>query len=249
MSVFRTSLVLAGRSAVAAALAFAAAAAEPPADLVLTGAKLYTVDASHSVAAALAVQNERVVFVGSDADVKRWIGPHTKLESLGGRLVLPGLVDAHMHPLDIVDLDVCDLDSRPLSLRDLSAFVAKCLDRYKTPPGQRLVVHQWSYTAGNQPDARHPTLRAALDAVSTQVQIQLLGNDGHHGAFNSLGLAQARSARGQVVGLSKATLASMAPESQTAPSTRTLATSSTSTACCIRTWRKWRRSPNVFRSG
>ena len=89
----------------------------------------------------------------------------------------------------------------------MSGFVSQCLARYKTPPGERLIVHQWSYTAGNQPDPEHPTLRAALDAVSTKVQIQLLGNDAHHAAFNSLGLAQAKNSRGQVVGLSKATLA------------------------------------------
>ena len=178
-----------------------------PADLVVTDGRIYTVDASHSIASALAVKGGKVVFVGSAADAKRWIGPTTQVEPLGGRLVLPGLVDAHIHPLDIVDLDVCDLDSRPMTLKELSAFVGKCLARYRTPPGERLIVHQWSYTAGNQPDPERPTLRAALDAVSTKIQIQLLGNDGHHGAFNSLGLAQARNSRGEVIGLSKATLA------------------------------------------
>ena len=178
-----------------------------PADLVLTGGKIYTVDSAHSITSALAVKDGKVVFVGSAADARKWIGPNTRTEPLGGRLVLPGLIDSHIHPLDIVDLDVCNLDSKPLTLKELSAFVAQCLAHYKTPPGQRMMVHQWSYTAGNQPDARLPTLRAALDAASTQVEIQLLGNDGHHGAFNSLALAHAKNAKGQAIGLSKATLA------------------------------------------
>ncbi|HUI58682.1 MAG TPA: amidohydrolase family protein [Steroidobacteraceae bacterium] len=215
MSGSPSSLRVAGRLAAAAAVSFLIAqpcsaqstASATPADLVLTGGRIYTVDPRHSVAGALAVQKGRIVFVGSDADAKRWIGPATKVEPLGGRLVLPGLVDAHIHPLDIVDLDVCDLDSRPLSLKELSAFVAKCLAKYRTPPGQALIVHTWNYTAGNQPDPQHPSLRAALDAASTKVQIQLLGNDGHHSAFNSLGLSRARNAKGQIVGLSKATLA------------------------------------------
>jgi predicted amidohydrolase YtcJ len=67
-------------------------------------------------------------------------------------------------------------------------------------------VHQWNYTNGNQPDADHPTLLATLDKVSRTTPIQLLGNDGHHGAFNSAALALARNAQGRVVGLSKATL-------------------------------------------
>jgi predicted amidohydrolase YtcJ len=173
----------------------------------MSGGKIYTVDPTRSVAAALAVKDGRIVFVGSAADARKWIGPGTKTEQLRGRLVLPGLIDSHLHPLDIVDLDVCNLDSKPMSLKELSAFVAGCLAHYKTQPGQRLVVHQWSYTAGNQPDPQHPTLRAALDAASTTVEIQLLGNDGHHGAFNSLALAHARNSKGETIGLSKATLA------------------------------------------
>jgi predicted amidohydrolase YtcJ len=191
------------------ALAAAAALTQSPtpADLVLTDGRIYTVDAAHSSASAMAVQGGKIVFVGSTADAGKWIGPATRVEPLAGRLVLPGLVDSHMHPLDIVDLDVCDLESRPVTLAELTTFVSKCIQRYRIQPGQRLVVHQWSYTAGNQPDPRHPTLRAALDAASTKVQIQLLGNDAHHGAFNSLALSQAKDSKGHVVGLSKATLA------------------------------------------
>ena len=177
------------------------------ADLVLSGGKIYTVDSAHSIASALAIKDGKIVFVGSVADAQKWVGPGTKTEQLGGRLVLPGLIDSHLHPLDIVDLDVCNLDSKPLTLKELSGFVAQCLAHYKTPPGQRLIVHQWSYTAGNQPDPKFPTLRAALDAASTQVEIQLLGNDGHHGAFNSLALAHAKNTKGRTLGLSKATLA------------------------------------------
>ena len=210
MRCWSSSLGRAGPTALLAgvslAIAETPATAPTAADLVLEGGKIYTVDSARSVAEAVAVREDRIVFVGTTADAKRWIGPGTLVEELGGRMVVPGLVDAHIHPLDIVDLDVCDLDSRPLTLAELSAFVAKCVARYAPAPGERLVVHQWNYTNGNQPDARHPTLRAALDAASTQVQIQLFGNDGHHGAFNSLALAQAKNAQGKIIGLSKQTL-------------------------------------------
>ena len=194
-------------SGVLAASASSATRAEPAAELLISDARIYTEDAQRSVAQALAVREGKIVFVGSAADAQRLIGPKTRIEKLGGRLVLPGLVDSHIHPLDILDLDVCNLESKPMALKELTAFVAGCLARYKTPPGQRLIVHQWSYTDGNEPDADHPTLRAALDAASTSVQIQLLGNDAHHGAFNTLALAQAKNPAGKVVGLSKQTLA------------------------------------------
>jgi predicted amidohydrolase YtcJ len=203
----RTCIIALALSGALASAAGSAASAETAADLVVSDAKIYTQDAHHSIAQALAIRGGKIIFVGSAADAQRLVGPKTRLEKLGGRLVLPGLVDSHIHPLAILDLDVCNLQSKPMPLKELSAFVAACLAHYQTAPGQRLIVHQWSYTDGNQPDAAHPTLRAALDAASTQVQIQLLGNDGHHGAFNSLALAQAKNSAGKVVGLSKQTLA------------------------------------------
>jgi len=79
--------------------------------------------------------------------------------------------------------------------------------RVKVPDGGWLSVHQWNFSNGNQPDAEFPTLRVALDNASTTIAIQLLGNDAHHGAFNSAALARAKNNKGTVVGLSKATLA------------------------------------------
>jgi predicted amidohydrolase YtcJ len=182
-------------------------AAAEPADLVLRDARIYTVDKAKSVAEALAVKDGRLVFVGSAADVQAFIGPNTHVESAGGKLVLPGLVDAHIHPLDIADLDVCTLDDHVVTLAELTRFVSQCLVRYKTAPGAMLNVYQWNYAVGNQPDPQHRNLRAALDAASTTQRIQLLGDDGHHSGFNSLALAQAKDRSGKVVGMSKATLA------------------------------------------
>ena len=129
------------------------------------------------------------------------------MEDAGGRRVLPGLVDAHIHPTGIADLDVCSLESQPISLEALAPFIQACIQRYKIPPGDWVAVQQWNFSAGNTPSALAPTLRAALDRASTRNPIALLGNDGHHGAFNSLALARARNAAGAQVGYSRASLA------------------------------------------
>lgn len=182
-------------------------AAQNSADVVITNAKIYTVDKAHSTAQAVAMAGGKVVFVGSNADAKDWIGPATRVESLGGKLVLPGLFDSHIHPTAIVKEDVCNLDSAEKSLRELEGFVRARVQKYSPAPGTWLNVHQWNYTNGNQPDADHPTLVATLDRVSGTVPIQLLGNDGHHGAFNSAALKLAKNMQGRTVGISKATLA------------------------------------------
>jgi len=183
----------------------AAAAAAKDADTVLLGGNIWT--GAGPAATAMVVRAGQLEYVGDDATARTYIGKQTKVVPLKGRFVMPGLIDAHMHPLDIVDLPVCDLDSRPVSLKALTSVVSACLKKYAVPPGGRLVVHQWNYVAGNQADPKHPTLLAALDLASTDREVQLLGNDGHHGAFNSFALAHAKNAHGQIVGLSKQTLA------------------------------------------
>jgi len=183
----------------------ASAAKSLPADTVLTNARIYTA-AGPELADALAIRGSKIIYVGSSTGVKSFIGSKTKIIVANGHLVLPGLVDAHLHPLDIVDLDVCDLNSKAVSLRELSAFVRSCVNHYTMPAGKRLLVHQWNFAEGNQPDAEYPTLRAALDQASTLIQVQLLGNDAHHGAFNSLAMASARNLGNVTIGISKSTL-------------------------------------------
>jgi hypothetical protein len=176
-----------------------------PADLVVTDARIYTA-AGPATADTLAVRNGKLIFVGKAAGASFLIGPRTVVQRAGGHLIVPGLVDAHIHPLDIVDLDVCDLDSADKTLRQIAAFVRGCIDHYRLPPGKWLRVHQWNPYA-NAPDAEYPTLRATLDKAAPHNPVELMGNDGHKGAYNSAALALARNAAGQVVGLSAKTLA------------------------------------------
>ncbi len=191
--------------AVVMALCATTAVAAGPADLVITGGRIYT-SGPAGLAEALAVTGGRLVYVGSAAGARDFVGPKTQVRNLRGAFVLPGLVDAHLHPIDTVDLKVCDLDSKVVSLRQLSEFVRECLRKFPVAPGNRLLVHQWNYASGNQPDPEYPTLRVALDKASTTRQVQLLGNDAHHSAFNTLALSTARNAAGSVVGITKATL-------------------------------------------
>ena len=192
-------------SVIAAMLLLPIAAIATTGDTVLLGGHIWT--GAGSEATAMVIREGRLTYVGDDATAKKYVDRTTRVLRLHGQFVMPGLVDAHMHPLDIVDLPFCDLDSRPTSLRELTQFVRACLKKYPVPVGGRLMVHQWNYVGGNQTDPQHPTLRAALDLASTDREIQLLGNDGHHGAFNSFALSHAQNAAGQVVGLSKRTLA------------------------------------------
>ena len=194
----------------ALALLLAGAALSPaplPADLVIENARIVTEDPDQPSAQALAVRGGRIVYVGDDAGAKGWVGPRTNVEDAAGRLILPGLVDAHIHPLATTDLPTCTLESRPIALKDLASFIQECIHRFQIKPGEWVAVSGWSFSTGNQPDAANPNVRAALDRASRDNPVTLLGNDGHHGAYNSLALTKAHKPGGPAIGFSKATLA------------------------------------------
>ena len=83
-----------------AALALARLGAQQPApDLILTNGKIITVDERFTIAQALAIRGDRIVAVGSSADIARLAGPNTRRTDLAGRAVIPGLIDNHIHLL------------------------------------------------------------------------------------------------------------------------------------------------------
>lgn len=62
-----------------------------------TNGVIYTVDEGRTVAQAVAIRGDTIVFVGSSSRARAWIGPDTEVVDLQGRLVLPGLIDSHAH--------------------------------------------------------------------------------------------------------------------------------------------------------
>src|SRR5205814_8659987 len=81
-------------------VAIGAAMGQAPesADFVLQGGKVYTLDAKDTVASAVAVHGERIVFIGSDAEAAKYIGPKTEISQAAGRTVHPGLNETQVQP-------------------------------------------------------------------------------------------------------------------------------------------------------
>jgi len=92
------------------------------ADLILAGGVVYTVDARRSRHEALAVKDGRIAALGSAKEAAGWAGPRTRTVDLGGRLVLPGFADAHLHP------SFCTFELFEVGLADCRS-VAECLDK------------------------------------------------------------------------------------------------------------------------
>lgn len=204
-----TRVKILARSAIFIAMAMSGAASArsvAKADLVLINAKIYTVDPSRSIVQAMAVKDGKILFVGSDKEAARYIGADTQVKDLNHSLVLPGLVDAHIHPLYSIDFNVCDLHSKALGLADLVREVRTCTAKLSLRPGQWISIIHWEYGAGNAPGEGYKDLRDALDGVSKENPVMMSGWDGHHGAYNSVALAMAKNNKGDAVGLNKETL-------------------------------------------
>jgi predicted amidohydrolase YtcJ len=161
------------------AFGFAAAAAPTPADLVLLHGKIHTEDASRSVVQALAVRGNTIVAAGTDQTIGALVGPSTRRIDLGGRVVLPGIIDAHTHPAQSAqDLGKCSLDDKALTLSDIKSRVAACL---KEQPGDRI---RWFEVVMVNPSGLILTL-ADLDSMLPDRPMLLSGSDGHTAWANS----------------------------------------------------------------
>ena len=69
------------------------------ADFVLMGGKVYTVNKKQPWVEAVAVRGKKIVSVGSNADVKKHVGDKTKIIDLDGKMLLPGFIESHIHPV------------------------------------------------------------------------------------------------------------------------------------------------------
>jgi hypothetical protein len=160
--------------------AAALAQAEPP-DLVLHHGRIATVDPQFRIAEAMAVKGDRILAVGTSDDIRRLAGPKTVQIDLGGRLVLPGLIDSHSHPPDAAMYEFEHPVPEMETVADVLAYIksrAKVL-----APGQWIGIQQVFITRLR--DQRFPT-RAELDAAAPEHPV--LFRTGPDAALNSLAL-------------------------------------------------------------
>ncbi len=155
----------------------------PPADLVLTGGTVYTVDGARSSAEAVAVTGGRIVFVGPSSGAKARTGPSTRVVALGGKMVLPAFHDAHVHPVSGgVEALECDLNGLQTADRILEA-----VRRYAAAHPDRPWVRGGGWELPTFPQG-NPT-KALLDRIVPDRPVYLSAADGHWVWVNSKALA------------------------------------------------------------
>src|SRR4051794_19688333 len=123
---------------------------KPAADLIITNAKIWTVDKIRPNAEAMAVLGERIVAVGSATEVDAWHGPQTKVFDAQGKLLLPGFNDAHVHFVDGGE------HLQAVQLKDAASpeeFARRIGERVRaTPKGEWIIGGDWDEQKWSPPN-------------------------------------------------------------------------------------------------
>ena len=167
---------------------------ETAADLVLKNGNIYTVNDARSWAQAVAITKGRFSYVGTEADLESFIGPNTQVVDLRGRMVLPGMFDAHIHAHGggIEKLN-CDLSAESI-FEEHGGFPDDLLDEYLTRIERCALEHadaEWVVGSGWLMDAFGPGGRASrelLDEIIPNRAVYMESSDGHSAWVNSRAL-------------------------------------------------------------
>lgn len=157
-----------------------------PADLIITHARVYTVDPAQPWAEAVAVRGQRIAFVGSAAEAAAWRGPRTRVIDGQGCTLLPGFIDSHFHLL-MGSIELAGIQLQGVaSLESLAAAVNRFAAAQPDAPW--LVGHGLKYdiAPGRQPLTRHH-----LDAISPDRPLLVFAYDVHTAWANTAALRQA----------------------------------------------------------
>lgn len=157
------------------------------ADLVLRNTTVYTVNAKAPNAQAVAVKDGKIVYVGSDAGVAKFVGPSTRTVDLSGRFVYPGLVDSHAH---FTGIGQREMTLNLEGTRTKEAFLARVDSAVrKARPGAWVAGRGWIETFWSPPV--FPT-RQDLDRIAPNNPVVLTRADGHASIANSMALRLAK---------------------------------------------------------
>lgn len=156
---------------------------EPEADVVFKNGNIYTVKDDSPKAEAVATKYGKVVFVGSNAEAKKYEGKGVKVIDLKGATVVPGLVDAHYH---FSGVGFREMNLNLEGTTSLEDFLAKVKARVsKAKPGEWVTGRGWIETFWKPP--AFPT-RWDLDKIAPDNPVFLTRADGHGAVANSAAL-------------------------------------------------------------
>jgi predicted amidohydrolase YtcJ len=161
-----------------------------PADIIITGENIITLDPTGAAVTAVAVSGETIVATGDVADIEAYRGEATRFIELGEQALIPGFIDAHGHMPSVARLmELIDLSSPPVgsveNIDDIVELVRQRIANAEISPGTWVLG--FGYDDSLLAEGRHPN-RDDLDQASTEHPIVLSHVSGHLMAVNSYAL-------------------------------------------------------------
>lgn len=167
-----------------------------PADVIFVNGKFTTLEAAAPQAEAVAVTDGRFTAVGTRAEIEGLAGPSTSVIDLAGRRVVPGLIDAHCHPIETLWMKQDWVDGRFPGTDSVAATLEKLAERAKTTKkGDWIFVACVSASENKFKEKRLPS-KAELDHAAPDNPV-ILGNGTHMAIVNSTALSVLAIAKGQ----------------------------------------------------
>ena len=165
--------------------------AAAPADRIIHGGPIVTVNPAQPTAEAVAIADGRIVAVGSEADVMKHKGEATEVLDLSGRTLVPGFVDGHSHFFSLIDVQTQALCASPpagncTNVAEVIAALKQVQERRKLGPGK--FVMGFGYDPELLAERRPPT-KQELDAAFPDNPVILVHVSGHGAMLNSKALA------------------------------------------------------------
>ena len=156
------------------------------ADKIIQNGVVLTVNSKDEIAEAVAIRGDRILAVGSSADIAAYRDDHTQVIDAGGKTVLPGFIDAHIHlgMYGLLDHGVINVAyPKVSSIADIQALIRE--DAAKKKPGEWIKLN--GYDHNKLAEKRHPT-KEELDEAAPSNPVQLTRCCAHMGVYNTLAL-------------------------------------------------------------
>ncbi|EOS70270.1 hypothetical protein C818_01685 [Lachnospiraceae bacterium MD308] len=156
-------------------------------DKAFINGRIITVNAQDDICEAVGIKKNKIVFVGTNEEIKSLIDENTEILDLKGRAMTPGFIDSHYHPILSGFMNGAIIDATYPKCKSIEDIKALVRERAKaTPKGNWIKL--WGYDNNKLREKRHVTLED-LDDAAPEHPVQCMRTCGHVCIYNTLGLA------------------------------------------------------------
>lgn len=157
------------------------------ADLILTNGVVYTADGNDTLCEAVAIKGNKILCTGSDDEIQRYIGKETNKIDLLGKMVIPGMIDTHIHPpglslLELYEVQLFNIHTLEGYIEAVKNFIAE------HPDAKAVYGRGWSWGIFKNDELTKGPRKEYLDDVTRDIPVVLRAHDGHTLWVNSKAL-------------------------------------------------------------